>query len=507
MRSAALRALSLILAGSIAFGPACAGRLRRTLKPPEEAQALDHRSPYLKVHARDGGLYVLSEWRVDEAERLVSGRGEQLAPNREVLSTGSFTIPLNEVALFETNVVHNSPAVTGLAVITGISLAVTAACLANPKACFGSCPTFYVTDGRGPVLQAEGFSSSIAPSLEARDLDALYRAHPVGRDVVVTMKNEALETHVVREVRLLVARRPPHGRVFATPEGKFWEASDLREPLECLADEGDCRAKVRAFDGDERSSLTDGEDLARRETIELRLPIAPGPRGLVIASRQSLVSTYLFYQSLAFLGDSAGESLAALERGDPAVRRGYEGLRNAVGGIEVEAEEGSGGWRPVGEVREMGPLATDVVVLPLPPETTGRVRLRMARGHWRLDYLASARLDARTEALPLDPVSVRGGPNGRPTSWPDRPLATLPGDVYTFAYRLPGQAPDYELFLESRGYYLEWMRDEWRADADLRRAARLFLDPQQALRDLAPEFKKQEAQMESLFWRSRYAQP
>src|SRR5207247_7849647 len=102
--------------------------------------------------------------------------------------------------------------------------------------------TFYVTDGRGPVLQAEGFSSSIVPSLEARDLDALFRAHPAGRDVVVTMKNEALETHVVREVRLLVARRPPDGRVFATPEGTFWEASDVREPLECRADEGDCRA-------------------------------------------------------------------------------------------------------------------------------------------------------------------------------------------------------------------------------------------------------------------------
>jgi hypothetical protein len=321
------------------------------------------------------------------------------------------------------------------------------------------------------------------------------------------MKNEALETHVVREVRLLAAPRPPDGRVFATPEGELWQASDLREPVECLAAEGDCRGKVRAFDGDERSSLTDGEDLARRETVELRLPIASGSRGLVIASRQSLVSTFLFYQFLAFLGDAVGESLAALERGDPVVRRGYEGLRNAVGGIEVEAEEVSGGWRRVGEVREMGPLATDVLVLPLPPETTGRVRLRMARGHWRLDYLASARLDARTEPLPLDPVSVRGGQVGGPPWRPDRPLTTLPGDVYTFAYRLPGEAAGYELFLESRGYYLEWMREEWRADADRGRAASLLLDPEQALRDLAPQFKKQEARMESLFWRSRYAQP
>jgi hypothetical protein len=37
------------------------------------------------------------------------------------------------------------------------------------------------------------------------------------------------------------------------------------------------------------------------------------------------------------------------------------------------------------------------------------------------------------------------------------------------------------------------------------RAAQLMLNPAQLLRDVAPEFKRQEAQMESLFWGSRYA--
>jgi hypothetical protein len=92
----------------------------------------------------------------------------------------------------------------------------TAVCAANPKTCFGSCPTFYVSDGKHAMLQAEGFSSSIAPSLEARDVDALYRVHPSGREFIVTMKNEALETHFVRRVRLLAAKRPVGGRVLAT---------------------------------------------------------------------------------------------------------------------------------------------------------------------------------------------------------------------------------------------------------------------------------------------------
>jgi hypothetical protein len=84
-------------------------------------------------------------------------------------------------------------------------------------------------------------------------------------------------------------------------------------------------------------------------------------------------------------------------------------------------------------------------------------------------------------------------------------LTTFPGDEYMLVYDLPGPAEDYELFVESRGYYIEWMRDEWLADEDMTRAAEMFLAPQQALRRLAPEFKQVEAEMENVFWNSKYA--
>ena len=180
---------------------------------------------------------------------------------REVTGSGSFTVALDEVALLETNVVQYSSSAAALVVVTGISAVMTGFCIANPKACFGSCPTFYVSDGREARLQAEGFSSSVAPSLEARDIDALYRVNPDGREFIVTMKNEALETHVVRHVRLLAAKRPAGGRVFATVTGEFLEATALHAVELCRADEGDCSAKVRAFDSDERFSTTDAEDL------------------------------------------------------------------------------------------------------------------------------------------------------------------------------------------------------------------------------------------------------
>jgi hypothetical protein len=236
--------------------------------------------------------------------------------------------------------------------------------------------------------------------------------------------------------------------------------------------------------------------------IELRLPATDEPRGLVIASRQTLASTYLFYQSLAWLGRSATATLAALERNDRTVGSALMRLRAAVGGIEVLAETSAGAWISAGEVREMGPLAADVVVVPLPVDGTGRIRLRLARGHWRIDYLASAHLGPRVEPFGIEPRSVTGPHRPQPALGP---LVTLPGDVHTYSFQPPTDPAGYEFFLESQGYYLEWMRAEWLLEENPARAAQLILNPEQLLRDMAPEFKKQEARMESLFWGSRYA--
>lgn len=502
------RVLACLVILSIPGG--CAQRQYRTLNPPESIGSLDKRSPYLKAHMRDGRVYILSGWVVDEAKELVAGSGVVLGPDRKPLEQGPLTIPIAGVALFETNVVQRSPSVTALAVLTGVSAFVTGFCVLNPKACFGSCPTFYVEGGDHPLLlQAEGFSDSIAPSLEARDIDALYRTRPTSRDLELRMTNEALETHVVRYVRILAAPQPDGGRVLATQTSELWQATDLAEPRACAAAEGDCLSSVREFDGVERASAADAYDLATREQVDLEFEVSDRePRGLVICSRQTLLSTFLFYQGLAYMGSSASEWLARLERGDKAVVGRARGLRRALGGIEVLVRGAGGRWVNAGELHETGPLASDVKVVPLPQTGPGRlqVRLRLTKGHWRLDYLALATMGARVDPIRLDPIAVRK--EAEPVVVPASGVTTLPGDEYRFTYRLPEDPHRYELFLDTRGYYLEWMRDEWVAEEeDPARAVMLFRNPRRALRLLAPEFKKQEAGMEHLFWRSRYVKP
>lgn len=503
------RWLTVALAALVACAPA---RVRRTLVPSSQVSTLDKKSPYLKAHLRTGYVYILDSWQVDSAGTLVTGRGSLLTPNRSVERQGDFEIPTDSVALFETNVLQRGSGVAALSVLTGITAAVTVACIASPKTCFGSCPTFYVRDSAGPLLQAEGFSASIAPALEATDVDALYRALVTSREFRVKVRNEALETHVIRYADILAVRRPSGGRVLIAPDGRFLPATDLRRPTRCTDAKGDCLDAVSAFDGRERMSLADSLDLSTRETIELEF-VRGSSRdvGLVIASRQSLMSTYLLYQTLAYLGNDAPHWLAALTSGGASARERVEGMPRELGKIEILVADSAGGWKPVGTVGETGPLAADTKVVPLPNSDPGplRVRLRLTRGLWRIDYLALASLGTPLEAIRLAPARVERAGRADSNAWhalvdTAASLVTFPGDAYDLIYRLPAHPERYEVFLESRGYYLEWIRQEWLAEQSLASAARILLDPTGALRTLAPEFKRQEGEMERRFWDSRY---
>jgi hypothetical protein len=361
------------------------------------------------------------------------------------------------------------------------------------------------------VLQAEGFSSSIAPALEATDVDMLMHAFAKGRDFEVEVTNEALETHVIRHADLLVARRPPGGRVFMTSSGDFHETTGIVAPTGCIAAEGDCLGDVLEADGRERFSATDSTDLATREIIELVFDEVPdGEMGLVLASRQTFVTTFLIYQALAYLGSDAGQWMASLETGGDRARAQAGALGRVLGGIEVSVLDDRGRWVSAGHVGETGPIALDTRVVPIGVGVAPlHVRLRLTRGLWRLDQAALVGLGRKVTAERIQPASVRDREGPRAAALealtdPQKTLVTLPGDAYRISYRLPDDPASLELFLEARGYYLEWMRREWLAERNPIRAAQLVLDPEGAMRTLAPEFKRREARFEHLFWNSRY---
>ena len=84
-------------------------RLERTLTAPTQSQSLNRKSPFLKTHTHDGKVYILSSWKIDSESQTVTGQRGALNINREVLETGEFTIPINSIAIFETNILQVLP--------------------------------------------------------------------------------------------------------------------------------------------------------------------------------------------------------------------------------------------------------------------------------------------------------------------------------------------------------------------------------------------------------------
>jgi hypothetical protein len=182
-----------------------------------------------------------------------------------------------------------------------------------------------------------------------------------------------------------------------------------------------------------------------------------------------------------------------------------------LGGIDVEVAEGDGPWRAIGRFDEAGPIAGDLRVVPFQGSGTGpvHVRLRLARGHWRLDAVALAALGEPVAPAALEPVSVErdGRPDARARATlvgGEEHLVTQPGDAYRLTFRLPLSDRPLELFLESEGFYYEWMRSEWLGEEDPAMVALALADPAEALRRLAPAYKAEEPRLERAFWASRF---
>jgi hypothetical protein len=442
----------------------------------------------VKVHLLDGSTAVYPLGVIVAGDTVRSARTTPKAVryglSLEVVGPAG-SIPLDSVVGMESyQDAVNVPAsaiLSTLAVgVSALGIAATVvviSCINNPK-CFGSCPTFYSDSAGTAVLEAEGFSYSIAPLFEARDVDRLRAQADSAGDLRLEVRNEAFETHYINQLGLLEVRHGVDELVLPGSRDEPLATSGFASPAAARDRAGrDVLAELLAADGRTfRSSSATLDHVTAEDAndyIDLTFP-APAGRdtvALVFRMRNSLLNTVLLYELM--LGDPGVRSLDWLGRDlqqiGPAARLGRWYVEHM--GMRVAVRDGAL-LKEVARIPDTGPVAwKDVAVLvPVPRGDTLRVRLSFPADDWRIDQVRLARDVRRPPVRTLEAVQVTTADRTEDTSAlasihavDERYLVTSPGQRFWLRFHPGPTAGDSRrtFLLSSQGYYIEWLRGSW----------------------------------------------
>lgn len=474
----------------------------------------------VRAFLADGSMVVFRDGaRVTDTE--VTGAGERYDLLRNPVGPAT-AVSLDSVLGMEAFNQRTDPGLTILASVGATTLAIGGiiglACAADPK-CFGSCPTVYSYDEEGEVLEAETFSYSISPLLEARDVDRLSVAADSDGVVNLEVRNEALETHFINHLELLEVRHRPGERVLTDhenlpavvgPARPFDRAVDRsgRDVTAVLATRGDgvfSSAPTRV------AASTDGD---ARDWIEMTLPPVPSDTAAVVLRlRNSLLNTVLFYEFM--LGDQGARALDWMARDIEQIGTAVElgdwyhrtmGLR-----LEVETDDG---FEEVARLGDTGPIAWKEMAfrVPVRPGESTRIRLESLTDEWRIDQAGWAPAIRRPPVRALSAVEIEplvpGGADDlreRVAAADESYLVTGAGTGFTIRFDagpVEGGGPETErtFLLSSQGYYTEWVRPHWIRTAE---ADEPFRPSDDLVSDLMAHWSDLKGPMEDAFHATR----
>jgi len=468
----------------------------------------------VKAHLTDGTTVVYRDG-VMIAHDTVQGTG--LAYDLMLKSSGTvLAVPLSRVLAMENFRTGVNPLGTVLATTVLGSLTAVAVAAVG-VAIFGSCPTAYSDSAGARLLEAEGFSYSIAPLFEMRDVDRLHaRASPDG-SVRLEIRNEALETHYINQLQLLEVRHARDEFVAPDPTGNPIAVRGLRAPLAATDRAGhDVLASLAAPDG--MVFRTDTTTLARASAgdpddwIDLQLPSPPRSDSAVVVLRlrNSLLTTVLLYDVM--LGDRGAHALdyvaEDLQRIGSATELGRWYVDHM--GMRVSVWDG-GAWRQTGRFLDTGPIAWKDLAVMVPAPSSGplRVRLSFPADDWRIDRIAVATAARRAvpRAIPLA-RAIRS--DGRADSAalanlrdPDeRYLETSAGQRFDAVFETGSEPTDSArtFLLTWEGFYYEWIRRGWLESG---RDSTAFRPGAAALTEAQRRWRESQDVMEEQFYHTR----
>lgn len=465
-RALACLALAVLVSSCIV------SRVQVELLDPGDAVGMNVKSQF-KAFLKDGGIAVFEDGGYVTADSIF-GLGTLYS-----MDIANFilvdALALDDVIGLEsirTRVDLGRSAFRNMAVIASIPVAVIGAVLI-----FGSCPTAYSYDETGEILEAEAFSYSIAPLLEARDVDRLGVVPDANGVVKLELRNEALETHYINHLALLEVRHDADQAAYPNEEGQILVVGDVVGAVRATDRDGSDRlGELSARDGmafyssDQRIRAVTSEDF--QDHIELTFPQPNSESAaLVLRHRNSLLNTILFYDlmlasqgagALDWLGEDM-ENIGKVVELDQWARK--------IMGLEISVQ-GPAGWERVARLADTGPLAWDEVAiqLPVPEGDEFRVRLSFLADEWRIDFAGLAEEVSLAEPVRVPfahvaPIEEYPDPelSARIAEPDEEYLVTIPSVALSLESAPFGPWSDDErsFFLSSQGYYTEWIRPEW----------------------------------------------
>lgn len=380
----------------------------------------------VKAHLRDGStvLYragvllardTLRRAGVRYALALRDSTNVALVPLDSVVAMGSFRRGTDGTV---TAIV--STLATAVTLAAGVVLAFVISCASENGVC-SNCPTVYADSAGTWALQAEGFSYTLGPVFETRDVDRLgMRPDRDGR-IRLEVRNEALETEYVNHLELLEVRHAADETALPDPNGAAVAVREL-VPAAAITDAAgrDLHRLLALPEG--AAFHTDARTLAGvspahwDDAIYLVAPATAGRDSvaLVFRLRNSLFATLLYSEVL--LSDRGARSLdwigRDLDGGGPALAHWQEQRL----GLGVAIWDGRS-YREVAHIRDSGPHAwNDVaVMIPVLQLDSVRVRLSFPADNWRIDQVVFA-MRARRPGVETRALSRLLDPEGRDDS-------------------------------------------------------------------------------------------
>jgi hypothetical protein len=215
---------------------------------------------------------------------------------------------------------------------------------------------------------------------------------------------------------------------------------------------------------------------------------------------------------MGYMGDEVGDIFAKIESNKNTKEKLKEGIKKELGNIDIYLwSEQKSEWVLQTGFYETGPIAINRQLIPLDNlSSNSKVKLKIIlnKGLWRIDYVALTNIKEKVKPIEISPNSILNKEKIdnfalSAINNPDKYLISMPGSEYKFNFILPNTNTDYELFLYSKGYYLEWMREHWIKDKDLLKLNQMVNNPKKYLQEEAKNYKRYETTMEQEFWNSK----